>query len=402
MTSTAHPFAQSIRDIHALGHVVRLVVDARRNDVAVPERVRAEGKSRLVLDLDPRMPLALEESPTGVSMSLAFGGVVARCRVAWEAIYMLFDQTTGQLRAQRPLPPDALDPQLTAHVGMVCSFCLKSHREVKVLVAGPPGAFICEECVQLSVEIVNEREPGLLAAPAAPPTSAPETLRVLLQSLPARSHIDAYGHVAGIGRELARGDANVLREVSHALGNALAFEHALALRASIAPMDRRPADAISEAAYRARIGEARQAVQLYEGLVGLSPSDEVVVALGRAYARLGTRTLAPSELPSIETELDAIEPRLGGLGLDAGLLRGLTNQLTHVRARILATKRRERDAIALLGRHLDERPHDTEALAVLVEVADRIGDTASSTTARDRALAFTPKGSAFERRLLGR
>lgn len=401
MTATTHPMALALRAVHALGHTARIVVDARRNDVAVPADVRAQWQSRLVLELDPRMPLALEESPTAVSASLAFRGVVARCRIAWDALLVLIDQETGEVRMQGPLPPETLDPALTADLATRCTFCLKHKREVRVLVAGPPGAYICEECVGLAVEIVNEKEPGLLTA-AAPPPDVHETLRVLVQSLPARSHIDTYGHVAGIGRELARGDVGGLRAVSHMLGNALAFEHAVALRAAIAPVDRQLADVISEAAYRARMGEARQAIQLYEGLSGLSPADEVVVALGRAYARLGARTLSPSELPAIEAEVDAIEPRLEALGLGPDLLRGLTNQLVHVRARILAVKRRERDAIALLGRHLQERPYDTEALAVLVEVADRIGDTASSTSGQARALAFAPKGSAFERRLLGR
>jgi len=36
-----------------------------------------------------------------------------------------------------------------------CSFCGKSQKEVKTLVAGP-GVFICDECVQLCREIIDK------------------------------------------------------------------------------------------------------------------------------------------------------------------------------------------------------------------------------------------------------
>src|SRR5229473_2754535 len=39
-----------------------------------------------------------------------------------------------------------------------CSFCGKSRNQVKKLVAGP-GVFICNECVQLCNEVINEAGP---------------------------------------------------------------------------------------------------------------------------------------------------------------------------------------------------------------------------------------------------
>ena len=38
-----------------------------------------------------------------------------------------------------------------------CSFCNKSQREVKKLIAGP-AVFICDECVQVCLDIINEDE----------------------------------------------------------------------------------------------------------------------------------------------------------------------------------------------------------------------------------------------------
>lgn len=39
-----------------------------------------------------------------------------------------------------------------------CSFCAKSQHEVRKLIVGP-AAFICDECVELCVAIVDEERP---------------------------------------------------------------------------------------------------------------------------------------------------------------------------------------------------------------------------------------------------
>src|SRR5215210_3362796 len=37
-----------------------------------------------------------------------------------------------------------------------CSFCGKSQEEVRRLIAGPGAVYICDECVELCREIINE------------------------------------------------------------------------------------------------------------------------------------------------------------------------------------------------------------------------------------------------------
>ena len=37
-----------------------------------------------------------------------------------------------------------------------CSFCRRAHDEVDRLIAGPEGVFICDECVNLCREILEE------------------------------------------------------------------------------------------------------------------------------------------------------------------------------------------------------------------------------------------------------
>ena len=37
-----------------------------------------------------------------------------------------------------------------------CSFCNKSQNQVKKLIAGPAGVYICDECVEICADIVDE------------------------------------------------------------------------------------------------------------------------------------------------------------------------------------------------------------------------------------------------------
>jgi hypothetical protein len=55
-----------------------------------------------------------------------------------------------------PAPVATYDPvaKNTVH----CSFCGKSQRQVKTLIAGPPPAFVCNECVGLCNDILDDQE----------------------------------------------------------------------------------------------------------------------------------------------------------------------------------------------------------------------------------------------------
>jgi ATP-dependent Clp protease ATP-binding subunit ClpX len=39
----------------------------------------------------------------------------------------------------------------------LCDFCGKNQNSVETIVAGPDGAAICDECIELSMEILEER-----------------------------------------------------------------------------------------------------------------------------------------------------------------------------------------------------------------------------------------------------
>src|SRR5215471_16012796 len=49
---------------------------------------------------------------------------------------------------------------------LYCSFCFKSQHEVKKLISGPAGIFICDECVGLCNEIIAGRP--ILSKPPSP------------------------------------------------------------------------------------------------------------------------------------------------------------------------------------------------------------------------------------------
>ena len=64
---------------------------------------------------------------------------------------------------------------------LYCSFCGKSQHEVRKLIAGPT-VFICDECVELCMDIIREENKSSLA----------------------RRHPDAEGNLQGPRRLLAR------------------------------------------------------------------------------------------------------------------------------------------------------------------------------------------------------
>ncbi|MDQ3032546.1 MAG: ClpXP protease specificity-enhancing factor SspB [Myxococcota bacterium] len=91
-----HPIQAAIDDIWNAGHTPRLQIDARRDDVVVPDSVRERWGARLVLDLDASWPLNLQMDESGVAVDLAFQGVVTRCTLPWASIYVVLDRSTGR------------------------------------------------------------------------------------------------------------------------------------------------------------------------------------------------------------------------------------------------------------------------------------------------------------------
>src|SRR5690242_1539618 len=85
-----------------------------------------------------------------------------------------------------------------------CSFCGKSQQDVRRLVAGPGGVYICDECVALCGQIVSEEERGQPTATARPVLS----LGVYMVT---DEHLAGGRPQAEIVRAALRGGANAIQ-----------------------------------------------------------------------------------------------------------------------------------------------------------------------------------------------
>src|SRR5687767_14059686 len=75
----------------------------------------------------------------------------------------------------------------------LCSFCGKSHAEVKKLIAGP-GVYICDNCVVLCKNVLDKE---LLAEPKK---QAPQVVHQVPKPLEIKRHLDSHC----IGQEHAK------------------------------------------------------------------------------------------------------------------------------------------------------------------------------------------------------
>lgn len=286
-----------------------------------------------------------------------------------------------------------------------CSFCSKPKQEVHRLVVGPDVS-ICNECLALANDIVVEERSGrpLPPSPAGVATTPLEALGVLIASLPLPTTSDVLNQLTAVGLALANGQSAALRQLSHQLGAAMAYERAIEVRARIPSFDRQPTDELSDAAYHTRLGAMREALLAFDraSTTTLSKTNEVILILGRAQARLGGRPSMPSEAVSICAEADRALEALRTLEVDPLLRRGLENQHLHIRVLAAIAHGRLPEAAAQLTVHLRERPGDVEGFALLAELCERRGDLPGASAARERALTFAPRGGAYAARILGR
>ncbi|MEO6458432.1 MAG: ClpX C4-type zinc finger protein, partial [Chloroflexia bacterium] len=58
-----------------------------------------------------------------------------------------------------------------------CSFCGKSQEDVRRLIAGPGAVYICDECVELCQEIINEDDQSVTKSDFNPNRPIPKPKR---------------------------------------------------------------------------------------------------------------------------------------------------------------------------------------------------------------------------------
>ena len=59
-----------------------------------------------------------------------------------------------------------------------CSFCGKSQEQVRRLIAGPGSVYICDECIELCREIIDEEAPAPAPKVPSPSSRVPTPKRI--------------------------------------------------------------------------------------------------------------------------------------------------------------------------------------------------------------------------------
>ena len=98
---------------------------------------------------------------------LTFGGVRAYLTVRQQT-FGAGMKVANQARMAR-IPPKTL----------YCSFCIRSQHEVRKLIFGPAGVFICDECVGLCNDVIAGRPPNPSKFPSADELSTRRLLEYL-------------------------------------------------------------------------------------------------------------------------------------------------------------------------------------------------------------------------------
>ncbi len=108
---------------------------------------------------------------------------------------------------------------------VTCSFCGKKESDVKRMIGGADGVFICNECVELCMDIISSETEAQDAAVNAPETlPSPQRIKQLLDDYiigqDAAKRILAvavYNHYKRISKKLATADDDVVLEKSNVL-----------------------------------------------------------------------------------------------------------------------------------------------------------------------------------------
>jgi hypothetical protein len=97
---------------------------------------------------------------------------------------------------------------------LYCSFCFKSQHEVKKLISGPAGIFICDECVGLCNEIIGGRPPKV----SKPSPEELPTERLLVRLQPIEETLQGKGNQLQKVVEILRSREVSWAQIGAALG----------------------------------------------------------------------------------------------------------------------------------------------------------------------------------------
>jgi hypothetical protein len=97
------------------------------------------------------------ESVASVTMTVRVSAVDAS--EAERTVRVLFEQAMPRVTFSQILAEQITGRHVSGvHPEPMCSFCGQTQRQAKKLIAGP-GVYICDECVEMMVEIIQEEAP---------------------------------------------------------------------------------------------------------------------------------------------------------------------------------------------------------------------------------------------------
>ncbi len=284
----------------------------------------------------------------------------------------------------------SLDPER-----LVCSFCGASRMAVGALLAGPNGIHICDACVRLCVDVIDEQDRATSNDPLRRILSA---LLRDLASLPRPFSLADTRRIVDAALALADGDRDACLEIAataHRVG-----DHASAVMAMRRIAKRTADDAQMEADYQLWTGAHEEAAALIEAIdtKALSDSGRALHPLFRLMVRLVNERTTAEEARAANATIDealfAFSP-----APDAATLEAVESLA--VRARALAARRRGELALAesLLAVHLERRDAHVQCWALLHDVLQERGKDVEARSARERVLRHAHPESHLAKRM---
>ena len=266
---------------------------------------------------------------------------------------------------------------------------------MKALIAGPTDIFICDNCVGLCADMIDQHNMDV----SGPLVRARSRIEIVLSS-PTKEPMPFVTSARLVEAWLALSDSSAAScriAVAFALG--CTNPHAaLAALARIPVKDREHGDTLNEVAFYIQCGAYERGLERLEtlSLDRLSPAEQLLFRTHRALCRLKSGLTRQADAGGVLDEMARAEEALGALdekvawpALRAAILRAIRAARAGcalVSGDWLTAERIAREAIA-------SNTEDAEAYALLARVLSEKGDLAGAEEGRKAALRLAhPEG----------
>lgn len=270
-----------------------------------------------------------------------------------------------------------------------CSFCGKSRLDVQKLIAGP-SAYICDECVSLSAELIGKEGPS--------PGYQAGIVVAVAEQLDARTPHAEVRPFLRAAIELARDDRGLLLRVAAAARRFDDTETALLALRRIPAVTSLAADLLDEAALLIQLDRFGEALGRLHSI-----APETMTAIDRVMHRLHV------VFAQLREEVDEATARtlLAAVGEIEAETRALDDpavreELLDYRLAVLANAHlrlgNAREALAIADERVKRAPHAPGPHDLRARALEALGDRAGADTARRAAIERAHPNGHYARR----